>query len=101
MFEFGTDLSLLFGEVPPIERFASARSTGFRAVEIQFPYDHDPDELATAARAAGVEVVLINAPVARDLPFGLACRADRSTEFRAGFERVERCSAALGVRKVN
>ena len=54
MFEFGANLSLLFGEVPLVERFALARSAGFRAVEIQFPYDHDPDQLATAARAAGV-----------------------------------------------
>jgi hydroxypyruvate isomerase len=101
MFEFGTNLSLMFGEVPLVERFAVARSAGFRAVEIQFPYDHDPGLLAATARQAGVEVVLINAPVAPDQPFGLACRPDRVEEFREGFDDVERYAAALGVRKIN
>jgi hydroxypyruvate isomerase len=101
MLEFGANLSLMFGEVPLIERFAAARSAGFRAVEIQFPYGHDPDALAAAARTAGVEVVLINAPAARDLPFGLACCADRADEFRAGLDAAERYAVALGVRKVN
>src|SRR5262245_53869470 len=100
MFEFGANLSLLFGEVPLNERFAAARAAGFRAVEIQFPYDHDSAALAAAARDAGVEVVLINAPVTHDLPFGLACRADRIAEFRSGFDRVERYATALGVRKI-
>jgi hydroxypyruvate isomerase len=101
MFEFGANLSLMFGEVPLVERFAAARSAGFRAVEIQFPYDHDPDALAATASRAGVDVVLINAPVAPDHPFGLACRTDRIDEFRAGFEHVERYAGALGARKIN
>jgi hydroxypyruvate isomerase len=70
-------------------------------VEIQFPYDEEAARLAAAAQAAGVSVVLINAPVARDQPFGLACRADRHDEFRAGLTRVVEFATALGVRRVN
>src|SRR4029450_2351102 len=35
-------LAYLFTERPLIERFAAAAGAGFRAVELQFPYDHAP-----------------------------------------------------------
>jgi hydroxypyruvate isomerase len=39
---FAANLSLLFAERPMLERFAAARAAGFDAVEIQFPYEHEP-----------------------------------------------------------
>ena len=39
MLNLAVNLSLIFHEVPLIERFALAKAQGFRAVEIQFPYE--------------------------------------------------------------
>src|SRR5262245_60180222 len=39
---FAANLAYLFPERPLIERFAAAAAAGFRAVELQLPYDHAP-----------------------------------------------------------
>jgi|TARA_B110000977_G_scaffold200099_1_gene289457 hydroxypyruvate isomerase len=36
---FCANLTMLFAELPFLERFAAARATGFDAVEVLFPYD--------------------------------------------------------------
>ena len=46
------NLSLLFPELPLIERVAAARHAGFDGVEIQFPYDTPAEQLASALAAA-------------------------------------------------
>ncbi|HYP63809.1 MAG TPA: hydroxypyruvate isomerase, partial [Acidocella sp.] len=56
------NISTLFTALPPVARIEAASRAGFRGVEMQFPYEHEPAELAGAARAAGVEFVLINMP---------------------------------------
>src|SRR5688500_12311015 len=99
MLRFAANLSLLFCELPLPARFAAARAAGFEAVELQFPYFESARRLAEMARAAPVDVVLINAPVAPDAPFGLACHADRLTEFRSGLEQAADYATALGVRR--
>ena len=35
------NLSMMFNEVPFLERFTAARKAGFEGVEFLFPYDHD------------------------------------------------------------
>ncbi len=42
---FAANLSMMFTEIPFIERFAAARNAGFNAVEFLFPYDHSPHEI--------------------------------------------------------
>ena len=91
----------MFCEHPLLERFEAARACGFDAVEIQFPYDHDASDVANAARNARVQVVLINAPVATDAPFGMGCLPGREADFRAGLDRVLEYAAALGATYVN
>ena len=39
MSKLAVNLSMIFTEVPLIERFALAREHGFQHVEIQFPYE--------------------------------------------------------------
>jgi hydroxypyruvate isomerase len=39
--KFTANLSLLFTELPLIDRFKAAKEHGFDAVEIQFPYEMD------------------------------------------------------------
>ena len=93
----------MFTEWPLVDRFAAAADAGFAAVEMQFPYDVACGSLASARRAAGVEVVLINLP-AGDLAagdLGLACRPDRRADFAESLARVTEYALALECRRVN
>ena len=42
---FAANLTMLFNEVPFLERFALASEAGFEAVEYLFPYDYNAEEL--------------------------------------------------------
>ena len=101
--KFCANLSLLFGDAGFPDRFDRAAGAGFRAVEFQFPYDHDKDELSERARRAGVEVVLFNLP-AGDWDKGergIACIPSRVSEFRNGVGRAIEYAKALGCTRVN
>jgi hydroxypyruvate isomerase len=39
MLRFAANVSMLFTEVPLLERFEAAARAGFAAVEMQFPYE--------------------------------------------------------------
>ena len=101
--KLAANLSTLFTELEFLERFAAARAAGFRYVEYQFPYAWPAQELAQAARAAGVQVVLHNLP-AGDMAGGergIACLPGRSREFRDGVERALEYASAVGCARLN
>jgi hydroxypyruvate isomerase len=99
---FAANISLLFTEWPLLDRFAAARDAGFEAIEVQFPYDETPQALARSARAAGVSVALINAPVGPDLAtLGLACVDVEDGLFLSEMARGLRYALALGAPCVN
>ncbi|WP_170762657.1 hydroxypyruvate isomerase family protein [Ruegeria lacuscaerulensis] len=60
--KFAANISLLFAELPYLERFQAAAEAGFKAVEILFPYELAAKETRRALLANGLELVLINAP---------------------------------------
>jgi len=101
--KLAANLSTLFVERDFPERFAAARAAGFRYVEYQFPYAFAADELAAAAREAGVEVVLHNLP-AGDFARGergIACLPGREREFRDGVERAIDYATRVGCARLN
>jgi hydroxypyruvate isomerase len=59
---FSANLSLLFTELPLLERFRAARECGFQGVEIQFPYDTPAELIKSQIDITGLELVLINVP---------------------------------------
>jgi 2-dehydrotetronate isomerase len=59
---FAANISLLFTELPFLDRFSAAAKAGFTAVEILFPYDVAAKETRRALLANGLDLVLINAP---------------------------------------
>ena len=60
--QFAANLSMMYNEVPFLERFEAAARDGFKAVEFLFPYDHDMPVLAQLLREHGLQQVLFNAP---------------------------------------
>lgn len=59
---FAANLSLLWTELPYLERFAAAAAAGFEGVEVLFPYDLAAQETRRALIASGLDFVLMNAP---------------------------------------
>jgi hydroxypyruvate isomerase len=98
------NISLLFPEVPFMERFAAAARAGFRYVEYQFPYGFGSAvDVAQRARDAGVQVVLHNLPGgdAAKGDRGIACQPARVAEFREGVERAIEYAKAAGCPRLN
>lgn len=98
-FRFAANLSLLFPELPFLDRFAAAAETGFDAVEILFPYESDASAIAERLDESGLPLVLMNAPPpnASGGPRGFAAapggeeRFDR--DLRRALDRAERLGA--------
>lgn len=59
---FAANLSMMFNEVPFLDRFALAAKAGFRGVEFLFPYEHPAAEIAARLNDNGLQQVLFNAP---------------------------------------
>jgi hydroxypyruvate isomerase len=101
--KLAANLSTLFPQMDFLGRFAAAADAGFSAVEYQYPYAWKPEELASRARAAGVEVVLHNMP--RGDPqrgeHGTACLPGREARFRDDLEIAVRYARAAGCRRVH
>jgi hydroxypyruvate isomerase len=95
--KFAANLSLMYTELPFLQRFEAAAGDGFHAVEFLFPYEFAEAEVAVALRASGVQQVLFNAPpgdmAAGDR--GTCSLPGREDEFRAGIERAIGYAAAL------
>ncbi|HEX4936605.1 MAG TPA: hydroxypyruvate isomerase [Gemmatimonadaceae bacterium] len=100
---FAANLTMLFTEVPFLERFARAAAAGFSAVEFLFPYPYDAHELRALLDRNGLQLVLHNLP-AGDWDAGergIACIPGREAEFREGVARGIAYAQALGVPRVN
>lgn len=56
------NVAYLFTERPLIERFAAAAACGFKAVELQFPYDHAPSLIKAELQKHGLTQLGVNTP---------------------------------------
>jgi hydroxypyruvate isomerase len=100
---FAANLSMLFTEVPFLDRFERAAKAGFEAVEFLFPYEWEPAEIRRRLDDHGLKLVLHNLP-AGDWAAGergIGCLPDRVAEFRAGVDRAIGYAQALGVPQLN
>jgi hydroxypyruvate isomerase len=100
---FAANLTMLFTEVPFLDRFERAAKAGFVAVEFLFPYAWPAAEIRQRLDANGLTLVLHNLP-AGDWDAGergIACHPDRVSEFREGLSKAVAYATALGVRQIN
>jgi len=94
---FAANLSMMFTEVPFLDRFARARAAGFAAVEFLFPYEHPAEEIARRLKDCGLQQVLFNAPPGdwTKGERGIAALPGRQQEFRDGIRKALDYAAAL------
>jgi hydroxypyruvate isomerase len=106
---YEVNCSILFTELPLLERPAAAKAAGFDAVELWWPFaaavpsDGEVDELVRCITDAGVQLVGLNF-FAGDMPGGdrgLVSWPARSGEFRANLEITIGIGERLGCRAFN
>lgn len=96
--KFAANLSMMFQEVPFLDRFAAARAAGFAGVEFLFPYDFPKGDVARHLQAASLSQALFNT-VPGDFARGergLAALPGREDEFQAGVDKALDYAVALG-----
>ncbi|CAA0103426.1 Hydroxypyruvate isomerase [Starkeya nomas] len=100
---FAANLTMLFNEVPFLDRFEKAAAAGFTGVEYLFPYDFPVEELVARLKANGLSQVLHNLPAGNwgGGERGIAILPDRVEEFRAGVGKAITYATALGCPQVN
>ena len=104
--QFAANLTMMYPELPFLDRFEVAAKDGFKAVEFLFPYAYTPEELAARLKANNLQQVLFNAPPGGLDPAsidqawnsntrGTASLPGREKEFQQGVEMALRYAEAL------
>lgn len=104
--KFAANLSMMYPELPFLDRFEAAAKDGFKAVEYLFPYAYAPEELASRLKNNGLQQVLFNLPpggvdaASIDAAWnagtrGIACIPGRESELLSGAALALRYAEAL------
>ncbi len=111
--KFAANLSMMYPELPFLERFEAAARDGFTAVEYLFPYAFSKNELAAHLKLNGLQQVLFNAPPGGTDAASIAQAWDqagdrgtaavpgREAEFRAGVMLALDYAEALGCPRIH
>lgn len=106
---YAVNISMLFTELPLLQRPAAVKAAGFDAVECWWPFataspsDTDVDGFCSAVQDAGVRLIGLNF-FAGDLPAGdrgVASSPGRSAEFRSSVAAAAAIGERLGCRAFN
>jgi hydroxypyruvate isomerase len=100
---FAANLTMMYNEVPFLDRFAAAARDGFEAVEYLFPYEHTPEDIVTRLRENGLVQALFNLPPGNwaQGERGMACHPGREAEFAATVQTALPYALATGCRKLH
>lgn len=100
---FAANLSMLWGELDPYERFRAAAEEGFSRVEMLFPHQLDVDRVEALLHELGLEMVLFD-PAPGDWAGGergLLCLPGREAEFASTVRDAVGLARRLGTRRLN
>jgi len=103
MLKFTANLSLLFTELPLIERFGAAKEQGFKAVEIQFPYELDALEIRNELQKNQLKLILFNVAADNLLQGGegLAAVPDKQSQFNTALAEAVKYAKILKPEAIN
>jgi len=101
--KFAANLTMLFNEVPFMDRFEQAANAGFEAVEFLFPYDFAAEDIRAKLKDHKLALVLHNLPAGEWAAGerGIACHPNRVDEFRAGVAKAISYAKVLEVGQLN
>jgi len=90
MLRFSSNLSMLFTELPLLQRFHAAKQHGFDAVEIQFPYELSAEQINDVLQEHSLKLVLFNVDADTLLQGGegLAAVPEKQVQFQEAVAQV-------------
>jgi 2-dehydrotetronate isomerase len=100
---FCANLTMLFTELPLMDRFRAAKEAGFDAVEVLFPYDAPAQDMRDQLVWNSLTFVLMNGPPPNFTggPRGFAADPALTDRFRSDFRRVLRYAGVLKPRFIH
>ena len=99
---FAANLTMMFNEVPFLDRFEAAAKAGFTAVEFLFPYDHPAVEIGKRLQRHGLTQALFNLPPGNwPEERGLAALPDRFADLQASLRIALPYAQATGVKRIH
>ena len=94
---FAANLGYLFTDRGLLERIDAAAACGFKAIELQFPYDVPASAVKAAIAKYKLTILGVNTPPGeREGEFGLAAVPGREKDFQGLFNRARDYAAAIG-----
>src|SRR3982074_1873184 len=101
--KFAANLTMLWTELDPYERFAAAARNAFRHVEMLLPHELDGDRLVATLREHQQEMVLFD-PAPGNWAGGergILCLPGREDEFKQSVHDAIALAKRLGTKKLN
>lgn len=95
------NLTMLFTELPFLERFGAAKSAGFDAVEVLFPYDVAVPDMLDMLSRNELPLALINCPPPNYTGGERGFAAVVGARFRQDFKRAARYAKTLGAQHLH
>jgi len=101
--KFAANLTMLFTELPFLDRFEAAKNVGFTAIEFLFPYDYEKQQIADLLHTHNLQLVLHNLPAGNWAggERGIAAHPSRIDEFREGVDRAIDYATTLKAPQLN
>ncbi len=95
MARFSANLGFLWSALPLLERIERAAKSGFKAIELHWPYDTSPVAVKDACKRLGLTLLAANTPLGNPGESGLAALPGREADFQKVFiQSMEWCLAA-------
>ena len=99
---FAANLGYLFTDRPLLERIDAAAAAGFKAIELQFPYDVPATAVRAAIEKNRLTILGLNTPPGgREGEFGLAAVPGREKDWQALFTRALDYANAIGASAIH
>ena len=100
---FAANLSMMFTELPFLDRFAAAQEAGFDAVEFLFPYAVEARQIAMLLERHHLQLALFNFPPGdwERGERGIACDPRRGEEFRSNVQLALNYALELGAKQLH
>jgi len=100
---FAANLSMMFTEVPFLDRFEAAAKAGFTAVEFLFPYEFPAKEVGERLRGNGLTQALFNLPPGNWAAGekGFAALPDRFSDLQQSLQTALPYAQATGVKRLH
>jgi hydroxypyruvate isomerase len=100
---FSANLGFLFADRPELERVSAAAATGFKAVEMHWPYQVPAAEMRSALERSQVTMLGLNTSVGNAAAgdFGLGAVPGRESEFQQAVDQALSYGSEIGASAVH